>query len=177
MSRRPRRVVPATVAALALLVGGAFVATAAWRALLGQDPTPPLPALGRLAAATDWQDPLALVVGGALLLLGLIMLTCGLLPGTPVVLALDAAGGDSRAGITRSSVRRAVEDAAGGVDGVRSVRARVTRGRIAVHAKAGLRDTTGLSEQLQHAVTARLADIPLTHPARVTVRTTGSRER
>ncbi len=183
MNRRPRRVVPATLTALVVVALGVWLATAAIGSQLGTDPTRSLTPLGERLAASPWSDPGVLTVAVVLAVLGLVLLLAALLPGRHVVLALDGGagagspGGDggTSAGITRRSIRRAVQDAAHDVDGVSSATAAVSGRRVDVRAQSSLRDATGLRERVEQAVGARLDGIPLSRRPRLQVRTTAAR--
>lgn len=201
MTRRPRRIIPATLAALLLIGLGAYVAVVSIGNLLGEEPTRTLTPLVERVSASPWNDPGVLTAGAALLVLGLVLLLCGLLPGRAQVLALDGDPGStwnssttssstndkstgartagiaagSTAGITRGSIRRAAQDAADGVDRVDSSQATIRGRRVDVHAHASVRDTAGLAEQVEVAVADRLGNIPLTTTPRITVRATPAR--
>ncbi|WP_380168896.1 DUF6286 domain-containing protein [Jannaschia sp. R86511] len=206
MTRRPRRIIPATLTALLLIALGAYAAVVSIGNLLGEEPTRTLTPLVDRASASPWEDPGVLTAGAVLLVLGLVLLLCGVMPGRAQVLALDVDPGSTRdnptndsftndsstndkptgarnagmaagstAGITRGSIHRAAQDAADGVDRVDSSQVTVTGRRVDVHTHASVRDTTGLAEQVEVAVTDRLANIPLSTTPRITVRATPAR--
>lgn len=174
MTRLPRRTTPATLTALVLLALGTGAAVVGIRSV-ADGTAAALPGPLTQLAATTWDAPLSYALGAGLLLLGVVLLAAGLVPGRAVVLALDPLGDTDRAGITRRSVRRAVESAAAGVDGVRSASAAVTQRRVVVRATTDLHDATGLDAAVDRAVAARLAAISLAHSPVVRVRTTAAR--
>lgn len=176
MSRRTRRVVPAVVAGLALLALGAWAATAAVGHLLGQDPTATAGPLARALAETSWQDPVLVAAGAVLVVLGVVAVLASLLPGRQVVLALQGEGAAGpTTGITRSSLARAVRQAAEDVDGVDHADASVRGGRVDVRARSALRDVGDLRARVEKAVADRLTAIPLARRPRVQVRTSTTR--
>lgn len=190
MSRRPRRIIPATIVALLILALGAYAATASIGSLLGQDPTRSLTPLADRLSASPWNDPAVLSAGIVLLVIGVILLLCGVLPGRQVILALQSPDGPSSdrpssikstsdrpsaAGVTRGSITHAVQDAAAGVDGVSSAHVRVKGRRVDVLSQAAARDTTGLAGRVETAVVERLAGIPLAKQPQVKVRVTAAR--
>lgn len=179
MSRRPRRVIAATLTALVLLSVGALLATATIGQLAGNDPTGLLTPTGERLAASPWQDPGVAAAGVVLLLVGLVLVLAAVLPGRQVILAMDpddsGRSAGSSAGITRASLQRAVQEAALRVDGVASADASLKGHRVDVRTKSSLRDTSDLRGAVEQAVVARLAEIPLSRQPRVQVRISAPR--
>jgi Family of unknown function (DUF6286) len=168
--RRPRRVVPATLVAVVLLAAMIVLVVACVQALLGQSPVIAFGDLAAQGATLRWADLVVLIAGGAVAVLGVVLLACAWSPGRPSVLPLAATSGGSSAGASRSSLRRAVEQAAGEVDGVSHASVKVGTSRVRATVSTPLRDDAGLSNRVEKAVGERLIDIALDRPPRVTVR-------
>lgn len=176
MTRRSRRVVPAVLAGLVLLVLGAWLVTVSVGHLLGQDPTATLRPLADRLQASTWQDPGVVGAGVVLVVLGLVAVLAAALPGPRVVLALQAVdGGRAVDGISRSGLRRVARHAAEEVDGVGSADASVDAGRVVVRVRSALHDQADLRRRVEGAVQERLAAVPLVRPPRVEVRTSATR--
>ncbi|MGH4024059.1 MAG: DUF6286 domain-containing protein, partial [Pseudonocardiaceae bacterium] len=113
MIRRSRRTVPATIVGLVLLAGSLGLAISCVQLLAGKPPLIPFSTLGGLGRDTSWNDPAFLAGGAGLAVIGLVLLACAVVPGTPQVLALASGGsgasgdsGRSPAGVTRNSLAR-----------------------------------------------------------------------
>lgn len=174
---RPRRVVPASLAALLLTAAGASFAIQVISTMLGHPmlrPAVTAPA-GRLVHTLRWSDPAALATGGAVVLAGLLLVLSAALPGRTRTTAL--AGDDPRfvAGIGRSALRAALRETARGVPGVAAATVRL-RGRlrpcVVAHAVTGFRNPGNLAEQVADAVRARLDDFDPVRVPRVAVHLT-----
>ncbi|MFB0835979.1 DUF6286 domain-containing protein [Arthrobacter halodurans] len=154
LRRRPARVVPATIAALAVTAIGAALAVLGVLRL--QD--------GRwLAAAASlsgagklpWGAPGVAAVGGVAALLGLVLLLSGLLPGrtgnvpTPVP-AADAVE-SAEAVVTRRGVEQLVENRIRGLDGVGRSRARLRGNRLRLSVGTPLREHRELAGTVTEA--------------------------
>ena len=170
MIRRPRRVVPATLVAVLLLAAMVLLVVACVQVLLGQSPVIAFGDLGAQGATLRWADLVVLVAGGVIAALGVVLLICAWSPGKPSVLPLAATSGGSSAGASRSSLRRAVEQAAGDVDGVSHASVKVGPSRVRATVSTPLRDNGGLSGRVEKVVGERLTDIALDRPPRITVR-------
>ncbi|GAA0338969.1 DUF6286 domain-containing protein [Actinoallomurus spadix] len=171
---RPRRAVPAVLAAAALAAAAFLIAVEVITSLLSHrsGSVLPVPYLAGLGRATRWADPLALAVACLLAVLGLLLILLALWPGRPRVIALAFDDPDVVVGITAAGLRRQLAQAARNVDGVTRARVRLRRGGVRVQAASPLRDPRGLPEQVERAVTGRLRELaPLRPPhVRVTVR-------
>jgi type IV secretory pathway TrbL component len=168
--RRPRRVVPAVIVAVVLLAVMVLLVVACVQVLLGQAPVIAFGDLGAHGAALRWADLVVLVAGGVVAALGVVLLICAWSPGRPSVLPLAATSGGSSAGATRHSLRRAIEQAAGDVDGVSRASAKVGASRVRATIATPLRERTELSGLVEKAVGERLTDIALDRRPRITVR-------
>lgn len=170
---RPRRTIPATIAAIVLTLLGAYVAAEVISALVGR-PLRLLPYDRVLlwGATTPWQSPQVLIGSALVALLGLVLLLCGLLPGKPRLLPVHT--GDERliVGLRPKSVTTSLTRAAEAVPHVRSARARLRRREVTVAAEITGRDKEGVAEAVRQAVTTKLASLALVDPLRVTVHST-----
>jgi Family of unknown function (DUF6286) len=176
--RRPRRVVPASIVALVVLAVMVLLVWSCVQVLLGRQPVLPFAELGEQGAGLTWNAVPVLVTGGALAALGLVLLVCAWLPGTPNVLPLAAVDGDTgrtRTGATRRGIRQAVAMAAGRVDGVSTATAQVTPGRIRTTVRTSLNDAGALPGQVRAAVDGQLSTIALRRAPKVSVRVNRTR--
>lgn len=106
MIRRPRRVVPAVLIALAALTLCVVVTVSLVGRLLGRTEVVSYDSIAQRMHDTHWGDGVVLDAGVAAAVLGLILLLLAVLPGRPVVVALDDVDG-SAAGMSRRSLRAA----------------------------------------------------------------------
>jgi hypothetical protein len=163
-------VVPAAIVAIVLLAVAVLTVWTCVDVLRGGPPLVPFGALAERVSQLQWNDPVVLTAGGVLALLGLVLLGCALLPGTPNVLSLADMGEQTGAGATRRSVRHAVARAAGGVDGVAGATAKVGTGRVRVSVTTPLRNTGDLLGRVRAAVGERLTTIALRRAPAIKVR-------
>jgi hypothetical protein len=172
---RPRRVLPASLAASLLTVAGAFATVHIVSTRLGHPVFRPRTTAGvvRLLHTLTWGDRLPMVAGGVLMLAGLLLVLTAVLPGRTRTAPL--AGDDPRfvTGLGRSSLRAALVAAAREVPGVDSASVRL-RGRLRPRAEVrvvtGTHDPEHLGEQVTAAVCDRLADLAPVRPPLVAVR-------
>ncbi|HEX2301927.1 MAG TPA: DUF6286 domain-containing protein, partial [Pseudonocardiaceae bacterium] len=139
MTRRPPRTVPATVAGLVLLATSLSLAVSCIQFLAAKPPLIPFSTLAALGRDTTWNDPAVLVGGAVLVVLGLVLLACAVVPGIPQVLALTS---DERspAGVTRSSLARDLAVRAASADGITGARVKVGARTVKVVARTPLRN-------------------------------------
>jgi hypothetical protein len=172
---RPRRVLPASLAASLLTAVGASAAAQIVSTGLGHPvlrPASTAPVV-RLLHTLAWSDPLPMMIGGALMLAGLLLVLAAVLPGRTRTAAL--AGDDPRfvTGLGRSSLRSALLATALDVPGVESATVRL-RGRLRPRAEVrvvtGFRDPGNLGEQVADAVHDRIEDLDPVHVPEVAVR-------
>jgi hypothetical protein len=174
-------VLPASLAASLLTVAGASAVVHIVSTRLGHPVLRPRTTAGavRLLHTLTWGDPLPLVTGGVLMLTGLVMILAAVLPGRTRTAAL--AGDDPRfvAGLRRSSLRAALQVAAGAVPGVETATVRLRgrlRPRAEVRVATGFHDPEHLGEQVWAAVGDRIEELaPVRVPA-VIVRVTERRK-
>ncbi|RZQ64609.1 DUF6286 domain-containing protein [Amycolatopsis suaedae] len=170
MKRRPRRRVPSTLTALALLAACVVVAAVAIQLILGQPQWIDYDRVATTLHGLRWNDPLTAVAGGLLALLGLVLLLAAVLPGRLIVIPLD---GDPDSGASRRGYRNTLR-AAAAVDGVSALKLRVRRRRIKAVVRTNRGTTAGLDEAVRAGLERRLDQIrPSTRPAlTVNVRST-----
>ncbi|MFC4377264.1 DUF6286 domain-containing protein [Nocardia halotolerans] len=163
MTRRPRRVVPAVVVALVLCVLAVLVVVSLIQRLTGAREWVSYDSIATRLHDTTWGSVWVLGVGVVIIVLGLVLLAAAALPGKPVVLALESGDG-IEAGITRRSLRHALADAAGRVEGLDKTRVRLRSKKIHVagHTRHGIERT---AQEVGEAVADRLDRIkPATVP-------------
>lgn len=170
MIRRPRRVLPATLAALVLLAAGVVVAVSCIQVVLGRVPWLPFGSAAAAAADLAWNAPAVLAGAAVVAALGIVVLLGALVPGTPTVMPLAGAHAGPAAGVTRSSLVRALTAAAAGVDGVGSAAVRVRARTVTTTVRTPLRDPGTLVDEVRAATVERLADVALLRSPRIRVR-------
>lgn len=162
MKCRPRRTIPATLTALVLLAACVLVAIVAVQLIIGQSPLISYRSVTDALRSTRWSDTITLIAGGAFALLGLLLLVATLLPGKPTVLPLN---GDLDAGITRRSLRLALQNTASSVDGVSRAKLKLGRRRIVARIRTDRTNTAGLADAVRAALDRRLDQLtPLVRP-------------
>ncbi len=172
---RPRRVLPAVLAASALTLAGGSAAAQMVSTVLGHPLVRPgaLEPAGRLVRTLRWNDPAVLGTAGGLAFAGLLLVLAALLPGRTRTVAL---AGDDPAfvvGVRRSSLCTALLRESLHVPGVAAAKVRLhgrLRPRATVCAVTGFRNPGNLDDQLADAVRARLDDLDPVRPPRVAVR-------
>jgi Family of unknown function (DUF6286) len=175
MIRRPRRTVPAVIVGAVLLAACVVLAVSCIQVVTGRAPLVSFTAVGQFAANTAVNDP-ATVAGGVLVaLIGLLLLACAVLPGTPQVIALAPSNDHTDAGVNRRSLARDLTSYARRADGITDAHVTVGARTVKVNACTPLRDRSGLSERVRELVAGRLEDVNLARPARVRVTITPDR--
>jgi hypothetical protein len=173
---RPRRGVPAVVAALVLLACGGLVAAEVVSALAGRPlRLVPYEQVAEWASRTAWQDRATLLTAGATAAVGVLLILIAVVPGRPRLVALRTGDPDLVAGVPRSALARMLAAAASDVDGVREARARVRGRRVLVAATTGLRETTRLTERVRAAVEDELGRFSPVYPMSIRTRVRGVR--
>ncbi len=168
MMRRPRRAVPATVTALALLSVCVLTAISVIQLLAGTRPLISYAALADLAHTTRWDSLGVAIAAGVVMLIGLVLLLTAILPGKPVVIPLSATdtGATIDAGASRRSLRSTLRAAANAVDGVTSAKLRLRRRAVTAVVRTHRTTPEGLTEAVRAAIEHRLDQIaPATRPA------------
>lgn len=172
---RPRRVLPASLAASLLMVGGASAAVQIISSRMGHPVLRPATtaAAVRLLHTLTWHDSLPKAVGGGLMLAGLLMILAAVLPGRTRTAPL--AGDDPRfvTGLRRSSLRTALLATVGDVPGVTTATVRL-RGRLRPRAKvrvvSAFDETANLGEQVADAVRDHIEELAPVRAPKVAVR-------
>ncbi|MEU0535773.1 DUF6286 domain-containing protein [Amycolatopsis tolypomycina] len=172
MKRRPRRSTPATVTALVLLAGCAFVAVVAIQLILNQSPWVSYQAIAGALHDARWNDPAPALAGGGVALLGITLLLTAILPGKLTVLPLH---GELDSGASRRSYRSTLRTAASTVDGVIGTKLLLGRRKVTARVTTRRTSTDGLADAVRAAIEHRLAQIdPVIHPA-VTIKVHAAR--
>lgn len=168
MMRRPRRSVPATVTALALLSVCVLTATSVIQLLAGTRPLISYAAIADLAHTTRWDSIGVATAAVVVTLTGLVLLVTAILPGRPTVIPLLAAdtGAAIDAGASRRSLRSTLRAAANAVDGVTSATLTLRRRTVTAVVRTHRTTPEGLTEAVRAAIEHRLDQIsPATRPA------------
>uniref|UniRef100_UPI0037B3DE99 DUF6286 domain-containing protein n=1 Tax=Nocardia nova TaxID=37330 RepID=UPI0037B3DE99 len=158
MNRRPRRITPAVLVAVALLVIAVLVAVSLIQNLGNTKELVSYHSIAVHLHDTTWHSYWVLGVGIGLALLGAVLVLVALLPGRRVVEALDAEEGMD-AGITRRSLDGALNDAASSVAGLEAARVRRSHKNIRVTGRAVHPDHADLEQTVNATVGDRLARI------------------
>jgi len=167
--RRPRRVVPATAIALAIVALCVVVSVSLIQKLSGTKELVSYRSVAGWLHERTWSDGLIFGIGIAAAALGLVLVMVALVPGRAVVVPLES-GDQADVGIARRSLRGAVRAAADSVDGVDSSRVRVGRRKIRVRARGSHGAAGDIGDSLNTAVQERLVTIAPRNPPQVAVR-------
>jgi hypothetical protein len=188
MIRRPRRVIPACLTALAILALSVVAAVSLVQELAGRPALVPLGALVRHARTLRLDSPVMVTAAAVTAGLGLILLGCAVIPGRAETLPLEAVAGqhlDSRpaagtypvAGVSRSGLRTALVATVADVDGVAAVRVRVRGRRVTARVRTELTSIAALREAVSRAAEDRLGQSGLARPPAVRIRVRHLRRR
>ncbi|MGW5723160.1 DUF6286 domain-containing protein [Amycolatopsis sp. NPDC003865] len=162
MKRRPRRSTPAALIALVLAAAGALAAIVAIQMILGERPWLDYGATARRLHDVRWAELPVVITGGAVALLGLVLVLAAVLPGKLTVLPLR---GEPDAGASRHSFGVTLRAAAARVDGVEKVRLKVRRHTVRVRVWTRRTRPDGIADAVRVAVAARLDRIdPVRRP-------------
>ncbi|GAA2581190.1 DUF6286 domain-containing protein [Actinomadura fulvescens] len=164
---RPRRVWPALVTAAVLTAAGTIVAVEAISALAGSPArVVPYERLANWLAGASWESAAIVTAGVGAVLLGLVALLAGLLPGHTRLIRLRTDDPDLVIGVTERGLRTAAGAAARDLDLVSDVRSVKTRGhRVIVTVATPVREAGDLKESVRTAVRTRLDELGV-EPAR-----------
>ncbi|MBO2456425.1 DUF6286 domain-containing protein [Actinomadura violacea] len=167
---RSRRVRIGSVAALLLLAASVIAAIDVISAMIGSS----LHVVAyRALLDVRWDGWETRAISGGLVLVGLVFLLAGLLPGRSRVVPLHGAVPDVMMGVSRRGLRRAIAAAAEDATGVARVRrVRLGRRRVKVVAETPVRDARGLEDGVAEAVGECLERIRPLRPRAVSVRLT-----
>lgn len=180
MIRRPRRVIPASLAALVILAVCVVAAVSIIQELAGGAPLVPLGTLDVRARAQHLDGTVMASAGALAAGLGLILIGCALIPGRPDTLALapvpsEAADGQlpgaahPGAGVSRPGLRTALGAVIADVDGVASARVRVRSRRVAARVRTELTDTAAVRAAVRDALGHRLSQVGLARQPEIRV--------
>lgn len=181
MTRHPRRVIPACLLALAVLALCTVTAISVIQERSHGTPLVPLHTLARHVRGLYLDDIGVVGAGIVAALLGLVLLSCALLPGRAETLALAAGDGAGTepgmtaapavAGITRSGLRTALAATLADVDGVDAVQIRVRARRVTARVRTELTTTDAVRETVRQVAGDRLSrtDLARTPDLRVRV--------
>ncbi|GAA5041948.1 hypothetical protein HNP84_002263 [Thermocatellispora tengchongensis] len=157
---RPRRIVPATIAAAVLLAVSLLVLIEVVSGLVGRPARIiPYDAMLRWAATTRWNEAAVLTGAAIVALVGLLLLLLGLVPGRPSHVPLRTEDPELIMGMQRRSFARALERAAETVPGVTRARARMRGGRVLITASSAMHDPGGLEQSVREAVYGKLRSL------------------
>ena len=167
MTRRPRRVIPACLLALAVLALCTVTAISVLQERSHGTPLLPLHTLARQVRGLYLDDIGVVGAGIVAALLGLVLLGCALLPGRAETLALaagdrpDTASGTPGtppvAGITRSGLRTALAATLADVDGVDAVQIQIRARRVTARVRTELTTTDTVRETVRQVAADRLS--------------------
>ncbi|MFF8271002.1 DUF6286 domain-containing protein [Streptomyces sp. NPDC016562] len=112
------------------------------------------------------------LTGGALAVVGALLLLLALTPGLRGILSMRTPDPDGgvRAGIGRKDAAQVLRDRAMEVSGVRSVRVRVGRSRIGVRATSHFRELDDVRADLDAVLAVGIEELGLAHPPQPRVR-------
>lgn len=171
MIPRHSRTAPALIVALIAAAAGVTVAIDVISVLAGGRPVIwPQHQIATQLRATHFDDIPILAVAAAIAFVGLLLLLAALTRGKPTLIPLDSDDPQLTAGTTRRSLRNAVTAAAMQVDGIDRAAVTLTRRKAKVKVRTGLRDASGLDQQVTGSVEHRLAGIKPARPLTVTTR-------
>lgn len=178
LRHRPNRAVPALIVGILLLAAGVVLAWLAitrliggtWPALL-EDPRDWLVAL-------TWNDPAVWLIGTAAVLAGVTLLLCALIPGGFNAVAIDNSGAsagaeappvqDRETVMTRRAIAHLAKARCLQIDGVGSVSATATTGRVHLNVTTFLHEPGDLRSRITDAVRTRLEETGLSPVPQVT---------
>ncbi|WP_066373401.1 DUF6286 domain-containing protein [Herbidospora mongoliensis] len=173
---RPKRKVPAAIAALVLFATGLLIAMETISALFGHPGRiVPYDRVADWARATTWQDNAVMAGAGAIGIVGILLILIGTVPGRPRLVALRSHDPNMIISTPRRMLARVLGAVAAQVDGVRQARAQVRGRRVTVHAGTDLRDTAALRERVRDAVEDELAKLAPVGRYTVKTRVRGAR--
>lgn len=176
MIRRPRRVGTAAVVALALLALCVAVIVSLAQRLSGAREFLSYDSVAARLHDTEWGDPVVLVVGTVVALIGLALVAVAATPGRAVVVPLRRMdSGDS--GIERRSLRLALRRAAIVVPGVDSARIGLRGNVVRVSAASDRVSVQELPGAVHQAVTEALERVGIRTAPRVRTRLRPARTR
>lgn len=168
---RPRRLWPALVVSAVFAALGCLVAIDVISMLAGhQLHVLPDARLIRWAGGTAWHDLPVRIIGGALVVVGMLLVGSAVLPGRTRLITLAGDDPTLVVGLTRGGLARAVRSAVTDVDGVDGAKVTVRRRRARVVARTPLREPKRLATEVRDAAVTRIEAFVPARPMKVTVR-------
>ncbi|MFD9702358.1 DUF6286 domain-containing protein [Lentzea sp. NPDC059081] len=164
MTRRSRRVLPATLTALMLLAVSVVVAVCAIQLALGETPLLSYDAVVARLHDTTWSSREVVVAGGVVAAVGLLLFLAAVVPGRARTAALDEHTAVSLRGL-RNAVRLAAH-----VDGVESAAVKAGRRKVKAVVRTRRSVVDGLGDTVRAAVENRVGEFALARPPQVVVR-------
>lgn len=157
------------VLALVLLVGGALVVIEVVYTLLGKAGHAffPYERFTSFGTAHTWNDTLVLVISGALVVVGLLVLLFELKRRRPALLTVQPVTDGVVSGMSRKSLSRALATQAEDVEGIADASARVRRRKVTVQADTTLREPGDLEQRLTQHLSGWLDGVSLVRPLKL----------
>ncbi|HUQ61747.1 DUF6286 domain-containing protein [Lentzea sp.] len=164
MTRRSRRILPATLTALALLAVSVVVAVSAVQLALGETPLLSYEAVAGRLHDTTWSSREVAVAGWVVAVVGVLLFLVAVVPGRARTAALDQHTAVSLRGL-RNAVRLAAH-----VDGVESAAVKASRRRVKAVVRTRRSVADGLGDTVRAAVENRVGEFAFARPPQVVVR-------
>lgn len=165
----PRRV-PAAVLALLILGGAGLLLYDVAAVRAGHSAMGWRRDLSRELAERPLDDTAVLIGAGVAAAAGIWLLVLAVTPGLRAVLAMRRGDADVRAGLHRGAAAMVLRDRAMDVSGVQSVRVRMTRSKVDVHAVSHFRELDDVRSDLDATLADGIRDLGLAHGPGLTVR-------
>lgn len=178
LRHRPNRAVPALIVGILLLAAGVVLAWLAITRLIGGTWPALLEGPRDWLAALTWNDPAVWLIGTAAVLAGVTLLLCALIPGGFNAVAIDNSGAsagaeappvqDRETVMTRRAIAHLAKARCLQIDGVGSVSATATTGRVHLNVTTFLHEPGDLRSRITDAVRTRLEETGLSPVPQVT---------
>lgn len=165
----PRRV-PAAVVALLVLGGAGLLLYDIAAVRAGHSAMGWRSGLARELAERPLDDTAVLVGAGVAAAAGIWLIVLAATPGLRAVLAMRREDADVRAGLHRGAAAMVLRDRAMDVAGVQSVRVRVTRSKVDVHAVSHFRELDDVRNDLDATLADGIGDLGLARGPSLSVR-------
>lgn len=159
MKRRPRRGVPAALAALLVFAAGALTAIVAIQLLVDERPWVSYDWAATTLHDLRWRDTAVLIAGVVVAAVGVLVVAIAVTPGRPTVLPLRDNESEVDSGASRRGLVGTLRAAAAGVDGVAATRLRLRRRGVRATVRTNRVTTDGLDDAVRTAVERRLTEI------------------
>ncbi|MGW7072938.1 DUF6286 domain-containing protein [Streptomyces sp. NPDC054855] len=165
----PRRV-PAAVLALLILGGAGLLLYDVAAVRAGHSAMGWRRDLSRELGERPLDDTAVLIGAGVAAAAGLWLLVLAATPGLRAILAMRRGDADVRAGLHRGAAAMVLRDRAMDVSGVQSVRVRMTRSKVDVHAVSHFRELDDVRSDLDATLADGIRDLGLARGPALTVR-------